>query len=76
MSKVKNTRFYNIALAVGGSHYPEVNGELLEKFGEAIVKECALVAGLMEHEGKKNIGSQILDRFNIGLTNADCGVHH
>ena len=35
------------------------------KFAELIVKECALTAGLMEHEGRKNIGAQILDNFGI-----------
>ena len=37
----------------------------LEKFAELIVKECALIAGLMEHEGRKNIGAQILDNFGV-----------
>ncbi len=36
-----------------------------EKFAELIVKECALTAGLMEHEGRKNIGATILDRFGV-----------
>ena len=48
-----------------------VNGELLEfgfdaeKFAELIVRECALTAGLMEHEGRKGIGAQILDNFGV-----------
>ena len=29
-----------IALAVGGSHYPSVGGDLLQKFADALVKEC------------------------------------
>lgn len=41
MSKMKNQKFFDIALAVGGSHYPGVGGELLEKFGEMVVRECA-----------------------------------
>ena len=36
-----------------------------EKFAELIVKECALTAGLMEHEGRPNIGAQILDNFGV-----------
>jgi len=32
--------YKRIALEVGGSHYPEVGGDLLEKFAEALVKEC------------------------------------
>lgn len=33
-------KFKEIALQVGGSHYPDVGGDLLEKFGEMIVAEC------------------------------------
>ena len=32
--------FEEIALQVGGSHYPTVGGELLEKFGELVVQRC------------------------------------
>jgi hypothetical protein len=35
------------------------------KFAELIVRDCALTAGLMEHEGRKNIGAQLLDNFEI-----------
>ena len=38
-----------------------------EKFAELIVRECALTAGLMEHEGRKGIGAQILDNFGVEL---------
>jgi hypothetical protein len=37
----------------------------VEKFAELIVRQCALTAGLMEHDGRKNIGAQILDNFGI-----------
>jgi hypothetical protein len=37
----------------------------VEKFAELIVRECALTAGLMEHEGRPNIGAQILDNFGV-----------
>ena len=36
-----------------------------EKFAELIVRECALTAGLMEHEGRKGIGAQLLDNFGV-----------
>jgi len=36
-----------------------------KKFAELIVRECALTAGLMEHEGRPNIGAQILDNFGV-----------
>jgi hypothetical protein len=29
-----------LALQAGGSHYPEVGGELLQKFADLVVKEC------------------------------------
>jgi hypothetical protein len=44
---------------VGNSH------EATEKFAELIVKECALTAGLMEHEGRQGIGAQILENFGV-----------
>jgi len=37
----------------------------IEKFAELIVKDCALTAGLMEIEGRKNIGAQLLDNFGV-----------
>jgi len=38
-----------------------------EKFAELIVRDCALTAGLMEHEGRNGIGAQLLDNFGIEL---------
>ena len=38
---------------------------VLEKFAALIVRECALTAGLMEHEGRTGIGAQILDNFGV-----------
>ena len=32
--------FEELALQAGGSHYPAVGGELLEKFGELVVAKC------------------------------------
>ena len=52
-------------------HFPktEMSGEFWvfdeEKFAELIVRECALTAGLMEHEGRQGIGAQILDNFGV-----------
>jgi hypothetical protein len=40
-------------------------GTEVEKFAESIVRSCALTAGLMEHEGRKGIGAQILDNFGV-----------
>ena len=44
--------------------YDEIQ-KLQEYFAELIVRDCALTAGLMEHEGRKGIGAQILDNFGV-----------
>lgn len=36
--------FHDIALAVGGSHYPGVGGRLLEQFGRQVAQRCAELA--------------------------------
>jgi hypothetical protein len=41
--------------------------EGIEKFALLIVRECALTAGLMEHEGRQGIGAQILDNYGAEL---------
>ena len=33
-------RIKEIALQVGGSHYPDVGGELLQKFADQLIAEC------------------------------------
>jgi hypothetical protein len=45
--------------------YNEYELRFEKKFAELIVRQCALTAGLMEHDGRKNIGAQILDNFGI-----------
>lgn len=35
-----NERIKELALQAGGSHYPDVNLQQLEKFAELIVQEC------------------------------------
>jgi hypothetical protein len=40
MSKLKSI-YHDIALQVGGSHYPEVGGELLSRFADELVRRCA-----------------------------------
>lgn len=50
MSKMKNPKFQQIALEVGGSHYPEVGGDLLEKALAMAVKQCAEIAQREDHD--------------------------
>jgi hypothetical protein len=40
-------------------------GKFVERFAELIVRDCALTAGLMEHQGRSGIGAQILDNFGV-----------
>ena len=35
-----NERIKQLALAAGGSHYPDVGGRTLEKFAELLIQEC------------------------------------
>jgi hypothetical protein len=42
-----------------------------QAYGEAIVRRCALIAGLMEHEERKMIGAHILDAFGIADQSAE-----
>lgn len=37
----------------------------LERFAQLVVKECALIAGLVEHDGRKGISAQLLDSFEV-----------
>ena len=65
-----NERIREFALQAGlnapyGSDHEGLRDFDYRKFAELIVKECALTAGLMEHQGRKNIGAQILDNFGI-----------
>ena len=36
--------YHDIALAVGGSHYPSVGGRLLEQFGQLVAERCMALA--------------------------------
>ena len=56
----------------GNQHtWPQYTIDDPEKFAELIVVECALIAGLMEYEGRKGIGAQILDRFEIPVSDIE-----
>jgi HD-like signal output (HDOD) protein len=64
-----NTRIQELADQAKMSTYLLAYGTefniAMEQFAKLIVKECALTAGLMEHEGRPNIGRQILDNFGV-----------
>lgn len=65
--KMTNQKFADIALEVGGSHYPDVGGQLLEKFGEAVVEQCAvLVERAVDYQLPPDILGTII-RNHFGL---------
>jgi len=41
-----NEQIKQLALAAGGSHYPDVGGRTLEKFAELLIQECAQLADI------------------------------
>jgi hypothetical protein len=57
--------FAEIALQVGGSHYPDVGGDLLQKFGEELVRRCAQLADSDSSCPHETYGKMILDRFGV-----------
>lgn len=61
-----NERIRELAKEAGIFYYRKGKLQVdMEKFTELIVKECALTAGLMEQEGRKGIGAQLLDNYGI-----------
>jgi hypothetical protein len=42
--KQMTQRVYQIALQTGGSFFPDTNSELLQRYAENIVEECAKIA--------------------------------
>jgi hypothetical protein len=52
---MKNHKFIELALEAGGSHYPETGGQLLEKFAELVVRECANIAVTESHDPYQSI---------------------
>lgn len=58
-----NERLKQIAIEAKVEHC--ISHVRLMEFAELIVKDCALTAGLMEQQGRKNIGAQLLDNFGV-----------
>jgi hypothetical protein len=73
-----NKKIHQIALQTGGSHYPDVGGELLEQFARKIIDECIIAVqntnkhhayttfdlGMVEATIEKSVAS-ILDAFEL-----------
>jgi len=62
MSKINNPKFFQLALETGGSHYPGVGGELFEKFGNSVVRECCQK---LENDGMVEVAIELKQHFGI-----------
>jgi len=57
------TLIKQLALEAGGSHYPDVGGELLEKFAILTVQRCANIANRYDDTGNAKLA--ILKEFDL-----------
>jgi hypothetical protein len=57
-----------LALEVGGSHYPEVGGQLLQKFADAMISEFLSTLEDIKTQDNKNTIEQakktLIEKFN------------
>lgn len=47
-----NEKFKQFSLEAGGSHYPTINPQLQQRFGELILQECIAIAEDTRYDGK------------------------
>jgi hypothetical protein len=59
-----NKKLKDLALHVGGSHYPEVSKQYLEHTVRMVIKECA-AACLSTDDGRVAIEQHFLQRFDL-----------
>jgi len=60
-----NERIRQLALAAGGSHYPDVGGRTLEKFAELLIRECAQLAE--DIDGHPRARKIVLEHFGVDV---------
>lgn len=60
-----HSRIKELALQAGGSHYPEVGGELLQKFAELLIKDCASKVRHVHKQGGGTYGETILQAYDL-----------
>ena len=63
--KGMTNKVFEIALQTGGSTYPEVNSERLQRFAELIVEECAKLADEDDSYPYKSYGDKIRAHFGL-----------
>lgn len=67
-----NEQIKQLALAAGGSHYPNVGGRTLEKFAELLIQECVAICQNTDGEdnidarsGRQDCAVEILEHFGV-----------
>ena len=63
--KGMTNRVFEIALQTGGSTYPEVNSERLQRFAELIIEECANLADEDSSYPYQTFGDKIRAHFGL-----------
>ncbi len=63
--KCMTSKVYEIALQTGGSTYPEVNSERLQRFAENIIEECAKIADQDSSYPYQTYGDKIRSHFGL-----------
>ena len=59
-----NEKLKQFSLEAGGSHYPTINPQLQQRFGELILQECIAIAEGTRYDGKV-VAARI--RFVFGI---------
>ena len=66
-----NKQIKQLALAAGGSHYPDVGGRTLEKFAELLIQECINVAKkqrdphILNYKPSERFAEEIRKHFGV-----------
>jgi len=63
--KQMTLKVYEVALRTGGSFFPDTNTDLLQKYAENIVEECAKIADQESSSPYRNYGDKIRAHFGL-----------
>jgi hypothetical protein len=55
-----NKQIKELALQAGGSHYPDVNSQQLEKFAELLINECCKIMIDLETKYPANLTVKVI----------------
>ena len=63
--KQMTQKVYEVALKTGGSFFPDTNTDLLQRYAENIVEECAKIANSESSYPYKDFGDKIRAHFGL-----------